>query len=213
MMRIYAVADIHAGPGRIDHLRTIVAAHQPDVVVAAGDIISYIHAKNTLAELNELPVPVVCVRGNSDPRYVEKYFHRFSNLTPLHLNRVTLQAIPFTGISGTIPLPFYNRVGFFENRLQERVAPLIDSSTVLVAHTPPRGTLDRVMGRFHSGSTLLRDLVELKQPCLLICGHIHEDAGTGKIGRTVVVNCSMPITGKGMLISLKQGSEPRVKTV
>ena len=201
-MLIYAVADIHADLKRIEHIRRAVSVHHPDVLVVAGDIINYIHPEKTFTQLNDMSVPVLMVRGNSDPGYIEKYFEKFSNLTSLHLNRVLVNPVAFTGLSGTVPLPFRNRVRFFEKHLMNRVYPLIDSETVLVVHPPPWGVLDQVMGRFHSGSKLVRELVEKSQPRLLICGHIHEASGIETIGQTTVVNCSMPKTGRGVMIEL-----------
>ncbi|MFZ2632355.1 MAG: metallophosphoesterase family protein [Desulfosalsimonadaceae bacterium] len=201
-MLIYAVADIHAAPERMEHIREAVSAHHPDVLVVAGDIINYLHPEKTFTQLNGMSVPVLMVRGNSDPGYVENQFEKFSNLASLHLNRVTVKSVAFTGISGTIPLPFRNRVRFFEKHLMKRVHPLIDSQTIVVVHPPPRGVLDQVMGRFHSGSKMVRELVEKTQPKLLICGHIHEAARIEHIGQTTVVNCSMPKTGRGVMIEL-----------
>jgi Icc-related predicted phosphoesterase len=212
-MLIYAVADIHADPERLQKICSVVSEYQPDVLLLSGDLINYIRPEKTLNILNDLSVPVLAVRGNSDPIYVEKYFHQFSNLTPLHLNRVTIRSTPFTGLSGTIPLPFRNRVCFREKYLMEKISPLIDSQTVLVVHTPPWGTLDQVMGRFHSGSKMVRDLVEQKKPRLLICGHIHEAAGVAEVGQTTLVNCSLPKTRKGMMIEVGQNGKPEIEMV
>jgi len=210
-MLIYAVADIHAAPHRIEHIRSVVSEHHPDVLVIAGDVISYIRPGPVFEQLNSMGVPVMMVRGNSDPGYVDKYFKKFINIKSLHLNRGTVKNISFTGLSGTIPLPFRNRVRLFEKNLMNQANSLIDSQTVFVAHTPPWGSLDQVMGRFHSGSKMVRNLVEKKQPRLLICGHIHEAAGSENIGQTTVVNCSMPKTGKGMMIELEQTGKPAIK--
>ena len=208
-MLIYAVADIHANPERIEHIRRTVSAHHPDVVVVAGDIINYLHPEKTFAQLNEMSLPVLMVRGNSDPGYIEKHFKKFSNLTSLHLNRVTVKSIAFTGLSGTIPLPFRNRVRFREKALINSVYPLIDAQSIVVVHPPPWGVLDQVMGRFHSGSKMVREIVEKTQPKLLICGHIHEASGIETIGQTTVVNCSMAMTGRGVMIELDQNLSVR----
>ena len=61
--------------------------------------------------------------------------------------------------------------------------------TVLVTHAPPYGTkLDNVHGG-HSGNKSIRKFIEKCQPCLLFCGHIHENSGKqDRIKKTVVVN-------------------------
>lgn len=212
-MRIYAVADIHADPERIDKIRSVTASCQPDVLVAAGDIINYIFPSKTLRQLNDLPVPVLMVRGNSDPGYVDKYVKQYANLNSLNLKQVIINSVPFSGLSGTIPLPFRNRVGFSEKRLMDQIASMIHPQTVLVAHTPPYGCLDQVAGRFHSGSKMIRRLVKEKQPRMMICGHIHEAAGIEAVGRTIVVNCSLPKNGQGMMIELEADRRPVIENI
>ena len=115
------------------------------------------------------------------------------------------------GVSGTIPLPFHTRVCIGERRVMKEIEPLVNAETVLVAHTPPLGTLDEATGLFHSGSRRLRDLVAIQQPRVMICGHVHERAGTAVIGKTVVVNCSLGRVGAGAMIELTGTRTPQVE--
>lgn len=86
---------------------------------------------------------------------------------------------------------------------------MLRTSSVLVTHPPPYGVRDRVLGRFHAGSRAVRRLVDLFSPALVICGHIHEQAGVETIGRTTVVNCAMGgRSGAGALISYDGESAP-----
>ena len=210
-MIIYAVSDIHAKAERLDLIRSNIVAYQPDVLVVAGDIINYMKPAPVLERLNEMRLPVLAVRGNSDPAYAVRYFKAYPNVRLLNASRVTINGISFTGLSGTIPVPFRSRVGFREKHLMEKVRPMIDSETFLIAHPPPYGTLDRVGKKFHAGSALVRDLVFQTRPRMLICGHIHEDAGMAKLGETMVVNCCVTHKGQGTLIELDGKDSPRIK--
>jgi uncharacterized protein len=210
-MRIYAVADIHANPDRLELIRSNIASHHPDVLVVAGDIFNYMQPEPVLEFLNGLGVAVLAVRGNSDPFYVVRYFDSYHKIRLLVVDRINLNGISFTGLSGTIPVPFRSRVAFREKHLMEKILPLIDSNTVLIAHPPPYGTLDRVGGRFHAGSAMVRDLVRQNRPRVLICGHIHEDKGMEMLGETLVVNCCLPHGGQGALIEVNDGRRPSVK--
>lgn len=212
-MRIYAVADIHGRMDRLRRIRAVVFSHRPHVLVVAGDVINYIRPEKTFQALDQLGLPVLMVRGNSDPGRVEARIPRFGRLQSLHLHRVVVNAIPFTGLSGTLPLPFRNRIRVFEKSLMEKARPLVDPETVLVVHAPPRGACDQVAGRFASGSQMVRDLVENAMPRLVICGHIHEDAGVSSLGKTLVVNCALPKTGKGVMIEIGEGKTPAVEMV
>jgi uncharacterized protein len=193
-MKMYAVSDIHARSRRLETLREVVADRRPDGVVIAGDIISYIRPRPVLAALEALSVPVFAVRGNSDPGGIEKHIAASANITSLHGRRITLEGIPLVGISGAIPVPFRTRIRWFEKRLFAQITALMDDRTILVVHPPPLGARDRVGGKFSAGSKGVRALVEETRPAVVICGHIHEDAGIDRIGPTLVVNCCM--TGK-----------------
>lgn len=212
-MRIYAVADIHAKTQRLELIRSNIKSHRPDVLVVAGDIFNYLHPDPVLQSLDEMGVPMLAVRGNSDPVYVSRCFNGYPNIRLLNAGRITLNGISFAGLSGTIPVPFRSRIAFREKRLMEKIRPMIDPETVLVAHPPPYGVLDRVGKKFHAGSALVRDLVIQIRPRLLICGHIHEDTGVAMLGKTIVVNCCMTHGGQGALIELKHGNRPEVKLI
>ncbi len=210
-MRIYAVADVHARPERMDRIRRNITKYAPDVLVIAGDITSYRKPADVLSNLNILPVPVLVVRGNTDLKRMEKLFDAFGNIFSLHLNRIKIKGVNFVGISGTVPVPFRTRVGFRQKRLIQRLNALVDRETVFIAHPPPYGTLDRVMGKFHAGSRFVKDLIVEIQPRLMLCGHIHEDFGHARLGDTHVVNCNMANNRQGALVDIERMGNPVIQ--
>ena len=210
-MKIYAVADIHARSHRLENIRAGIAELQPDCVIIAGDMISYFRPGPVFSVLDALAVPVFAVRGNSDPSYLEKHLKRLSNVASLHARKIVFKAIPLVGISGAIPVPFRSRIRFLEKGLFARIKPLVDQDTVLVVHPPPYGVRDRVGRKVSAGSKGVRTLVEETRPAVVICGHIHEDAGIDRLGATLVVNCCMTGKNRGALITLEPGREPDVE--
>ena len=212
-MRIYAVADIHGRPDRLAFIRRNILALKARVLVVAGDITGYIHPLPVIAQLNTMPVPVLAVRGNSDLSRVEALMAQYKNVSSLHLTEVTLGGVSFTGSSGTIPVPFRSRICFREKRVLDKMSLRVNPSSVVIAHPPPWGKLDRVMGKLHAGSRGLRQMILEKQPKVVICGHIHEDTGTGFINKTLVVNCSIGKSGQGVLIDYENDSLPDVNFV
>jgi len=202
IMLIYAVADIHGKPERLSYIRKTIADRSPDVLVAAGDITGYIHPFPTIKALNGMPIPVIAVRGNTDLPVVEKLFERHPNLYHAHLNHIPIRERIFTGISGTVPVPFRSRVRLREKRTLNEAAPLVDKTSILVVHPPPWGILDGVLGKFHAGSKGVLRLLNESEPALCICGHIHEMPGTQMYKTTLVVNCSMGRGGGGVMIEL-----------
>lgn len=209
-MRIYAVADIHAKPSRIERVRAGVKEHAPNVLVVAGDICSYVRPRYVYSHLNDMGIPVLTVRGNSDRLWHERCLHRYENVTSLHMREVIIRGFAFSGISGSVPVPFRTRIAFREKALLEKAASSISAETILVVHPPPYGTLDRVLGRISAGSKGVAGLVAACMPRLVLCGHIHEDTGIENIGGTLVVNCSMSESVNGAVIDFdRAGGENR----
>jgi Icc-related predicted phosphoesterase len=94
-----------------------------------------------------------------------------------------------------------------------RAAALLDRESILVVHPPPRGVLDTAFGRFHVGSSGLRRFVERYQPRVVICGHVHECAGSAVIAETMVVNCSMGPGNTGVLIEYNPGCKLKISMI
>ena len=210
-MRIYAAADIH---GRSEHLGTLkegVDRCRADVLVLAGDLLQYGRGRELLPALEAFPVPVLIVRGNSDPRFVERWAAAAHNLRSLHLAAVSIDGFDFVGAGGTLPIPFYSLAGWREPHTLAHLAPLLHSRAILVAHPPPRGCCDRVLGRFHAGSRGLARLIDRTAPAVAICGHIHEAAGAGRLGATLVVNCALGPGRRGAVITVADGQPPRAE--
>jgi Icc-related predicted phosphoesterase len=210
-MRIYAVADVHARPARIDQIRSNIRAYAPDVLVIAGDISNYRRPGAVLREFDRLPLPVLAVRGNTDLKRMESRFNAYANIVHLHLQRVEIQAINFVGLSGTIPVPFRSRIGFRQKSLMQAAGALLDRESILIAHPPPYGILDKVIGRFHAGSTAVSGLLRAAKPRLMLCGHIHEAYGHAWLGETQVVNCNMGGNRQGAIIDIEKTGRPEIR--
>jgi Icc-related predicted phosphoesterase len=89
-----------------------------------------------------------------------------------------------------------------------RLAPLVHARTIVVAHPPPRGCRDRVLGRWPAGSRGVSRLIRKTAPAVMVCGHIHEAAGVERLGDTLVVNCALGPDRLGAQIVLEDGRAP-----
>lgn len=207
-MRIFAASDLH---GKHRHIATIqegIRQSRADVVVLAGDILNYRNRPHLLLLLDELPVPVFIVRGNSDPVYLERWAAQSRNVRSLHLNLVSRDGADLVGVSGTLPIPFHSRAGWRESQTLRKLAPMVHPRAIVVAHSPPRGCRDQVLGRFHAGSRGLSQLIHNTSPAVMVCGHIHEAAGVDRMGDTLVVNCALGPDRHGATIVLEDGQAP-----
>lgn len=200
-MRLYAVADIHGRSDRIAAIKRNLEKYRPQVLVAAGDITTYRKA-SFVSALGDLPLPVLAIRGNTDLKKVESCFALNENILFLNNRDVVLQGAHFAGVTGTIPIPFRSRIAFREEVIWNRLMPRIAPHTLLIAHPPPWGCLDRVKGKYHAGCKSLEMVIRRCQPALLICGHIHEDAGMACLGKTLIVNCAMGPACEGAIINI-----------
>lgn len=210
-MLIYAVADIHGKRSHLLSIKENIAKHNPDILVVAGDVTRRFSYRKTLNFLNNLGIPAVIILGNSDWSFIHKIIERKPNLINLNLRNYFGSNFTFTGISGTIPLPFKNMIAFKERKRLESVAEFMKKETVFVVHPPPYGVLDKVLNRYHTGSMALREFVETHQPQLVLCGHIHEQPGRAFIGESMIVNCAMNRKSEGAIVKLGKDHMPKVE--
>jgi Icc-related predicted phosphoesterase len=208
---LYAAADLHGRQTGIDIVTRQASRSEVQAVVLAGDVVHYHRGHAVMERLAALPKPVYAVRGNTDPRRVERRMAASPRFHPLDFKRRQLDGLPMVGVSGTLAIPFCSRIGWFEARHLDRLAAQIDSRTILVVHPPPWGIRDRVAGRWHAGSRGLRRLVQKASPAVLICGHIHEAAGIEMLGRTLVVNCALGKRGQGAIITYDGQGDPTAR--
>lgn len=206
-MRIVAIGDIHMATDAIGQIDNIGSA---DLVIINGDLTNFgtsHDAKQILDTVMTANPSVLAQFGNLDKPEVNDYLEgigiNLHNQARLIGNRVCL-----LGIGGSNRTPFSTPSEFSETELAafiddayEQAREFIDLSepiekiripVILVSHTPPFGTtVDRLRSGTHVGSSAIRAFIEERQPDLCICGHIHEAAGTDRIGKTPIYNPGM----------------------
>jgi len=190
-MKILAVADIHGAQYRLNLVLKNIERYSPDLLVVCGDITQFGPGELARNFLNQIPIDTIAVTGNIDTLEVGKAIDD-SKATKIELKKVVRKGVSFVGVSGINPDHF--------KLLDEK--KMINNQTVLVTHVPPFDTKDKVFIGMHGGNKELRALIDKYCPRLVISGHIHEDPGFIKIGKTIFVNCSMGKSGEGALIKL-----------
>jgi len=193
IMKILATADIHGSQYRLNIIIRNAEIYSPDLVVICGDITQFGPGEMAKNFLDQIPVATFAVPGNIDSDDVERAIDE-SKATNINGKRVEKNGVSFVGISG-VNLA-YNAM------ILKEVEKRMDESVVLVSHVPPHGLQDKVFLGMHSGSKELREIVNKYNPRLVLCGHIHEDPGIARTGKTIVVNCSMGKRGEGALVEI-----------
>lgn len=212
-MRIYAAADIHGRTDLIERIKKIVDKESPDLMVIAGDITQYLFPLKVLSQLEEIGLPVFAVRGNSDLKGVETLIKQRGKIILLNHLPLEYQEKSFLGLNGTLPLPFVSKVCLNEAKHFRKIETLVTPETILVAHPPPRGICDKVGNRFSAGSFCLRRFIENHPPLMVVCGHIHEQAGYRYLKNTLIVNCAVNKTSTGAIIDCEKNKPLRIKMV
>jgi Icc-related predicted phosphoesterase len=201
-MRIYSVADIHGSQFRLNIVLDKINVLKPDLVVICGDITQFGPSDVATNFLDQISVNTIIVHGNIDPDNIAEGIKN-SNAEYIHLRQIIRDNISFIGIGGGLSsidpdLPINT------NGDEKPLSELLDSSSVLVSHVPPYKTMDRVFIGQHAGNKDLRMLVDRFHPCLVLCGHIHENPGYIQINDTIVVNCSIGKKTAGACIDINK---------
>jgi len=88
--------------------------------------------------------------------------------------------------------------------------------TIFISHNCPYYILDKIargeMKGKHYGSWLTKELIKKAKPFLVICGHMHENLGKKKVGKTWVVNPGAAVDGKAAIIKIDENRK-KVKSV
>jgi Icc-related predicted phosphoesterase len=206
-VKLLVFSDIHADFRAASNL--VKRSADVDVVVGAGD---YGMPRQGLGEmisaLMKIKKPTVLVSGNCENTGDLKSACRgWQNAHVLHAEQVTIKGMPFYGIGGGIPItPFGSWSYDFSEDEASHLLKDSPSGGVLISHSPPKGILDISSDGRRLGSTALRDAIIVKNPSLVVCGHIHASAGQiDRFGETTVINAGP----KGIIWDLGENMEVR----
>lgn len=197
MMKILVIADVH---GEFEKLSKLVKKIKPadfDLVICPGDFTDMLNipegysqediAELVIQELLAIGKPSLFIPGNHDPHEIIEIFDEYGS--NLHCHPKSVGGMLFLGFGGA-STPFNTKFEPGEEEIKEslgRMASHIKGSFVLVTHNPPKDThMDKLPDGQHVGSAEIRKFIEAHKPLLAISAHIHENAGTDKIGNTTV---------------------------
>ncbi len=204
-MRALCLSDIHSDFAAFDPARLPDA----DLCLIAGDITEYGHAHPRVRGI-EVPYsrewlaglgarfPTFVIPGNHDIRVGNADWEDIPGVTPLLNRRAECLGLSLYGISLS---PTYNAprmarmFGYMtaDHNEEEAAYDAIPPVDIIISHAPPYGTLDRMWSNhqpLHIGSEPLARVIATHQPKLVVCGHLHHDAGEAYIGETLVVNAA-----------------------
>ena len=192
-MKILATADIHGSQYRLNLILKNIEKYTPDLVIICGDITQFGPGELAKNFLNQIPIETFAITGNIDTPDVEKAIED-SKAINIKEKKVVKNKLSFIGVDES---NFGDLKSFYEKKSSIQ-------KIIIVSHEPPYGIQDKIFLGKHGGSKELKEIIDELRPCLVLCGHIHEDPGFTIINRTTVVNCSMGKRGEGALIEINK---------
>jgi putative phosphoesterase len=181
-MKILAFTDTHGSLSAFRRISKLCKKKKPDIIICAGDFTIFeAHMKKILELFSSFGIPMLIIHGNHEGReHTQKLCKAFPNLIFMHKKTYKKDGINFVGYGGG---GFGKHAPDFKDFFKPK------EKTILILHQPPFGTrLDRIAG-LHCGNLTYREAIDKTQPFLVICGHLHENAGKkDKVGKTLLTN-------------------------
>jgi Icc-related predicted phosphoesterase len=106
----------------------------------------------------------------------------------------------------------------YKQKLEKIFKKYKKEKIILLSHNVPFKILDKIKTKnaeakkdIHKGSFLTRTLIKKFQPLICISGHMHENQGTAKLGKTLVVNTGSAMEKKLAIISIYEKNKIKVR--
>lgn len=209
-MRIIAFSDVHGSYDRVEEILRKESSFS--AVILAGDLTTHgtiKEARSVIQRLMKFGKPIFAVAGNMDlPGFDSAYEALGVNL---NAKGIVVDETGFFGVAGSPYTPMNTPYEISETEIARRANigwQDVDGARwkIFVPHAPPKGTsLDKILVGKHVGSLAVREFVELRQPHVLVCGHIHESRGLDTLGKTQMVNCGAAGRGYYAVIEITDG--------
>ncbi|MDE1971071.1 MAG: metallophosphoesterase [Patescibacteria group bacterium] len=190
MTKICCIADLHG---------SLPVIEPCDILLIAGDICPEQNQREWMLHIFEpwakaLQCTIIAVAGNHDRILQVLPFVGWLKALPItFLDNTEIISVNGIHIYGT---PWHKRFGngvFMaeEEDLQEIYSQIPKNIDILLTHGPPYVVLDHVSGFGPQGGKALRAAISLKKPKYVVCGHLHNNYGTARVGDTTVINCAL----------------------
>jgi Icc-related predicted phosphoesterase len=192
MKDVLLIADLHGQFGKIDSFLDL----SPEAVFIAGDITNMGPVDAVDEVLSRIDVPCFAVPGNCDPREIIDTLEQ-SDTVCLHGSQINLGKLTIVGLGGSNPTPFGTPFEMTDKQIDDVLHRAMNKMektvhNVLLTHTPPYQTLDKINGE-HVGSQSIRR--HMKSFDLVCCAHIHEQRGVMDIDGVKVINPGAAMDG------------------
>jgi Icc-related predicted phosphoesterase len=189
-MKYLCFSDLHCDQQAAQQL--VLQSQQVDCLIGAGDFANQHRGlSDTLDILSTVDKPAVLVPGNGETAdELRAATANWKTARVLHGDGCNINGVEFWGVGGGIPItPFGSWSYDFDETQAADLLSGCPAGGVLVVHSPPIDTVDHDSNGRIRGSQSVREIIESKQPTLVVCGHIHSDWGKQvQLGSSVILN-------------------------
>jgi len=194
-------------------------------------------SKKVLKFFRQIEIPLILVYGNSDitndnikhyvkhygvkVKGIEKIIKQNKNVKALKCRKIKFNDLVILGHSGYRNYKSKKeKFDKFSNKWKKdlkRLAKYAKGDFIFLTHDVPLGKLDKIrnikspLNGKHIGDEFYLRFIKKYQPFLHVCGHMHENQGKAKIGKTIVVNPGYGRIGEAAIIDLDKNDIKFVK--
>lgn len=192
-MRIMLCTDIHADQQSLASITSKAAGC--DALLCAGDISIFgARLDDSLQALDSIGIPVCLIPGNhEDENALAEHTAAYPNITTVHGSAHLIDNLLVIGHGGggfgQRSLDFSPISPQLRTYIQTHRTSTDAAKVAMLIHQPPYGTALDDVPCAPAGCLDYREFIEQHQPDLVICGHIHENAGKrDRIDKSVIIN-------------------------
>lgn len=160
-----------------------------------------------------------------------KLIKKLPNIHDVERKTITINNNKITGFGGFIVSTLYTKnyfnkekTKYYQQELkkyEEELKKIQQKTDILLSHYPPLHFFDQVktnnpknkIHNKHIGWKAYNNYIQKNQPTLFICGHMHDEQGTAKIGKTTIISTGPAYQEKGYLITYKNKEITKLKKI
>lgn len=199
-LKILAAGDIHGDKKLAEDLASLAKRESVDLVILNGDLVDDKNTEGIIGPFKKKNKKVIIIPGNHEAISTTDFLAELYDVTNLHAYSIKYKDVGFFGCGGAnIGITKLSDDDIFNTLKKgyENVKGM--RKKVMVTHIHPSGSLMEQFSNFVIGSKGLKKAIDIFQPDILICGHVHEAEGIEeKVGKTRVIN----VGRRGKIIDL-----------
>lgn len=202
-MQLIVASDIHSRFK--ETMKKIQSLAIPDIFLFAGDMTNFGEVKEKaqlegfLIECSKL-APVFWICGNHDINMlnysVNSLYHPVSNITD---KIVSFKKYSIIGMNMSPCYDIPTLANYWERmtaskEVEKAYYEKFIYADIVISHCPPEGKLAVTSQNEQIGSSSLKEYINMHQPKLVVCGHVHEQKGkVDYIDNTKIVNTATTV--------------------